>query len=145
MISAIAPRLAVRWHFKHGQGVHRDITFMPRSPTPKTYLVTYHGTVNDQPGWNPPVYYNINYREYDESATVTSYSRTSPIIYGSKLAATNQALANPSVAGSVTATYLHSDRQLVAGQSLTQELSGSGAIRRLKVKFDGARSGSRAS
>jgi hypothetical protein len=115
-----------------GHNLYAPITYS------QNILVTYRGTVNDQPGWNPPVYYNINYREYDEAATVASYSRNSPIIYGSKLAAANQALANPTVSGNVTDSHVFNDQTLAAGQSLSQELSGGGAIRRLQVKVDSA-------
>lgn len=106
-------------------------------PYSNSILVTYRGTVNELPGWNPPVYYNINYRKYDD-ATVGSYTSNSPSIYAGRLNTTNQALANPSVSGSVTATHSANDQTLNAGQSLQHELRGSGAIRRLKVKVDGA-------
>ena len=106
-------------------------------PYSQNILVTYRGTVNEQPGWNPPVYYNINYRKYDEAATVTSYNRSAPITHSAKLTATNQALANPGVSGSVTDTHVQSGQTLVAGQSLVQELTGGGAIRRLKVNVAG--------
>lgn len=104
----------------------------------QSILVTYRGAVHEQPGWNPPVYYNINYRKFDDDATVTSYSPISPLVHGRQLSTANAALANPTVSGSVTATHSAHGETLAAGQSLAHDLSGGGAIRRLQVKVDGA-------
>jgi hypothetical protein len=123
--------------FQSRPGVDSGHNLYAPIPYSKSVMVVYRGTVNDIPGWNPPVYYNIDYRKYAAGASLTSFSASDPATYSAAVASANQALASPSVQGSVTNTYSVSGQSLGAGQSLSHDLSGGGAIRQLKVKVTG--------
>lgn len=107
-------------------------------PYSSSVLVTYRGVVNDRPGWNPPVYYNINYRKYQPSTNITRYTGSNPITYSQEVTNANVALANPAVGGNVTNTHVRNGESLAAGQSISHQLSGMGAIRRLNVDLNAA-------
>jgi hypothetical protein len=107
-------------------------------PYSQSVLVTYRGTVNEQPGFNPPVYYNIDYRKYRAPANVTSYTTSTPTQYSQTITSTNTALADPMVTGDISSTHTLNDQNLSAGQSISQQLTGAGAIRRLNIKVAGA-------
>ncbi|RIK71904.1 MAG: hypothetical protein DCC67_20005 [Planctomycetota bacterium] len=123
--------------FQSRPGVDSGHNLYAPIPYSQSVLVVYRGTVRDFPGWNPPVYYNINYRKYAAAGSVASYTPADPPAHSQAVAATNQALANPGVWGDVTGTYAVSGQALGAGQSLVHQLTGGGAIRRLAVKVDG--------
>ncbi|MCC6494025.1 MAG: DUF2961 domain-containing protein [Pirellulales bacterium] len=123
--------------FQSRPGVDSGHNLYAPIPYSQSVMVVYRGTVRDQPGWNPPVYYNINYRKYASQGSVASYAAADPATYGEQVAATNAALADPGVRGSVTQSYAASGQNLTAGQSLEHQLTGAGAIRGLQVRVSG--------
>lgn len=107
-------------------------------PYSQSIKVSYRGQVNDLPGFNPPVYYNINYRQYDGAVTTQSYTPGAPITHSATVASTNAALSAPAVSGNVGSMHSVAGQELPAGQSFAHQLAGGGAIRRLQVNVSGA-------
>ena len=124
--------------FQSRPGIDSGHNLYAPIPYSSSVLVTYRGTVNDLPGWNPPVYYNIDYRKYAPGTAVSSYTASAPTTFNQQLSATNSALTTPAPTGAITASYSTTGQNLAAGQSVTQPLRGTGAIRRLNLKIDGA-------
>lgn len=80
------------------------------------------------------VYYNIDYRKYNSTEAVQSYTAADPTTYSTQLQTTNNQLQTPSILGHVD--NQHSQNTLLAaGQDVSYDLSGTGAIRRLEVKL----------
>jgi hypothetical protein len=124
--------------FQSRAGVASGHNLYAPIPYSSGVMVTYRGPVNEIPGWNPPVYYNINYRKYQPATNVSSYAANSPSVYSQQVADANAVLATPAVTGNVANTYTVSGQSLAAGQSVSHQVTGNGAIRRLNVKVSGA-------
>ena len=105
--------------------------------------LTHRGKVNiAAPGAGFSVanatWYNINYKKLAPSTKVQTFSKADLQKYASELKATNAMLATPSVTGHVDQKHVASDEVISNGQALRHSISGSGAIRRLKVNISGA-------
>jgi hypothetical protein len=138
LISGSASKFGSSLSYQTRPGVFSGSNLYAPIPYSQSILVTYRGTVNDQPGFNPPVYYNIDYRKFQPSTSVTSYTTSTPTQYSQTVTSANTALANPTVTGNVSSTHTLNDQNLAAGQSISQQLTGAGAIRRLNIKVTGA-------
>lgn len=123
--------------FQSRPGIDSGHNLYAPIPYSSSVMVTYRGTVNDRPGWNPPVYYNIDYRKYAAGTNVTSYTSSAPATFSQQLTATNTALTSPTPTGPITGNFTATGQNLAAGQSLVHSLSGTGAIRRLNLKITG--------
>ena len=101
------------------------------APIPYTHdvKVTYRGPQGK-------LYYNINYRQYDDDTSVQTYSPGDTTTYAAQLSDATAALANPTVTGHVGDQHTQT-ATLTAGQAMSHELSGAGAIRRLELNVSG--------
>ena len=114
-----------RDHYKSGYNLYAPI------PYSESVKVVYRGS-NSQ-----SLYYNINYRKYDSSSTVQSYTAGDPTTYATQLQQVNSQLQNPSVIGHVGNHYAN-NATLAVGQNVSCNLNGTGAVRRLQVQLSAA-------
>jgi hypothetical protein len=117
-----------------GANLYAPITYS------KSIKVTYRqsaGSAAPAPGVFPAIFYNIDYRKYESGARVSSYTTASPTTYATQITTANAALATPVVTGNVS-KHDTKAASLAAGQDVSYDLNGTGAIRQLKLNVTGA-------
>ncbi len=83
------------------------------------------------------MWYIVEYEKIHGGATVTSYAASQATEHQSLIADVSNVLSTPAVSGDVSDSYSVTDQSLSDGQSLSHNLTGSGAIRHLKVNISG--------
>ncbi|MBN1910233.1 MAG: DUF2961 domain-containing protein [Pirellulales bacterium] len=97
-------------------------------PYSESIKIAYRGPISQS------LYYNINYRKYEAVEMVQSYVATDPTTHATQIQQTNSQLQTPSVIGHVDNQHSQNST-LAAGQTISYDLSGTGAIRRLQIQL----------
>ncbi|MGD9128006.1 MAG: DUF2961 domain-containing protein [Planctomycetia bacterium] len=114
-----------RDNYKSGYDLYAPI------PYSESIKIAYRGSISQS------LYYNINYRKCDSAESVQSYTASDPTTYATQLQTVNNEIATPTVTGHVGNQHSQNS-MLTAGQDVTYNLSGTGAIRRMQVQIDAA-------
>ncbi|QDS98428.1 glycoside hydrolase family 172 protein [Adhaeretor mobilis] len=126
------------------RSVDADLTAAGRSPGQNLYApIPYSNglkiTFDHTPGGTGDgLWYGINYRTYEPGTTVTSFTASTPTVpaTAAKLAAVNAQLMSPDTAPRGTGNQQHNTSGTLGnGQILSQTLSGTSAVKRLKLNL----------
>jgi hypothetical protein len=96
-------------------------------------MVTWSNAKLDTDLW-----YHVDYRKYDSGKSITSYRSSDQTTYATQLTNANTTLATAQVTGHIGNRYQSGSQVLNDGDAVTHQLTGPGAIRRLKVNISGA-------
>ena len=99
-----------------------------------------HGGVNSATpptSVNNATWYNINYRKLAPGTSVTTFTAADTTTYAQALTDTNAALATPAVTGAVDNQHVVSAQVLADQATLSHNITGPGAIRRLMTNVSG--------